>query len=91
MEHDLYSWSNVEEVANTETGAGNRADLRIPAGAHEMVSRCSAAMKTNEFRQEQCKWYRKATGTDEKGGIRCMYDKWGYMCDKLILNGEGVN
>ena len=89
----VYSWyNNAVDVANdTETGAAGKASLRIPSSAHEMVSRCSARLQTNDFRQEQCKWYQRASGTDERGRERCMYDKWGYMCDKVVVDGKGIN
>ena len=86
-----YSWYNAEEIAKTETGVPENADLRIPSGQHEFVTRCSARLPTNNFEQSQCKWYKLGSGTDDRGNKRCMYDKWGYICDKLVIKEKGIN
>ena len=88
----MYDWYNGNvAVAKTETGATEKADLRIPSSAHELVTRCSACLKTNDFKQTDCKWYVEASGLDEGGWTRCMYDKWHIMCDKIIVDGKGIN
>ena len=80
--------TDAVEIANsTETGAPDKADLRIPASAHEMVTRCSAQMKTNDFQPSQCKWF----CISSKDKRSCMYDKWGIMCDKVVIQGKGIN
>jgi len=62
-----YDWYNSQaSIAKTETGATDKADLRIPSSAHEMVTRCSARLQTNEFKQTDCKWYVEASGLDLK-------------------------
>ena len=80
-----YEWDTEPITAEIET---HKADLRIPSGAHEIVSRCSATMETNEFQQSQCKWYRPAPGDSEKV---CTYDRFGIMCDKIVVDKKGVN
>ena len=93
MEYETYDWYNGQvAVAKTETGATEKADFRIPSSQHELVSRCSAQLENNDFKPNQCKWYQKASGRDERGKERCMYDKWGIMCDKIVnYDGKGIN
>ena len=89
FENTVYDWyGGTAVVAETKIAISEKADLRIPSSAHELVSRCSAVLKTNNLKQVDCKWFKKAPSSSL---TTCTYDRWGIMCDKIILNEKEIN
>lgn len=85
-----FDWeTTAAPIAQTETGSGHLADLRIHARPNCLVTRCSAVTDPDRFVQNKCKYWRKGTNHN-----RCMYQKWHGLavCDKVTLtDGTEVN
>ena len=88
MTYEAFDWYGAKNVAKTETGAVQKSDYRMPSVAQgELVCRCAANIKLNDFKQTGCKWY-----VDSKYRRCCMYDRFdGTLCDKVVIDGNEIN
>lgn len=89
MVHAYYEWANVESPGASKP----KVDLRVfPTSKEDLVCTCSAHTQTNNYLQNDCKYYKPAPFQRHSVDICCTYDRFGIMCDKVThKDGRSIN